>query len=1030
MMDAQPRMPLDEILRHLRREGPHAELLLDLLGTAGLDSAEAIEQISTALHVQPTARLAAGWEELVEWLADWPSPPEAPDQLRPWLLEFEGIGLASLGVSHLPEVPEGVRESVDALLGRCHAALSEREDLSRFSGLASNRIEDRGRDFAPWCWLKDVGVEGLRARGADAPRNIAELWIDGQLAPQVAKGVRRGFSDDVALKESYSAVVRQRLAEIHVTRWSPKWSLDVARKQEDLDFVLPRMMLALPHADSSFTVWLHEEGLWCRTPGGEALLPFDVGVHKLSIPGLGDLTARLAVHVPTPVDDLWHGLASLRRVAATTFPDEARESVRLAIRAEEVVDAFVSAFEGGALAVALVEGHRAFEEGLETSDELLRLVRYALEARLELSPALGSLSSLGREVTPLQSRLEHTDEQLSSSSSAMQLLEEHDYLLLTEGIEFDTNTWWGARDLLDRRVPPGAVESVLLGMRYSDAAPRRADVINLAARRPTAPQLLWTKEPTPLAAADITPRLEPRAWISMAEVPERQPGQVPLLLFDEETQQGVVAKLEIELADRAAEGELWQDAHCLAGLARDAIRTAYRTVGALTPAGLAPYALQNHRLRLHLPDEHLRGRAIEGSSLGLAAALAFASLWTKQKLPPTLVASGRLAGRSVAPVAHIVEKAQAAIQIAREVRILLLVSEENAADAARFPIDIYPVSQLGQTFAVAQLNLTSIPQDAYPSASEARDRLRQKISDVQMGRTSRAEAAWLSLAEEMDRLITFLAGRKQAGLDEARSWTALAYTHAGETTNAERVLEEVKRDPNRRLDIRILVNGVRVGRLIDSAENEQEQLTLDSEPVRDLVQDIGEAREKARDVVGFALGTLGRVYLHAHDPRNALRHFRESLKYHQDELPRETARSRTYLAMALRMTGELEAAMDQLTVAERELDEVTQGDSPDYASACRMYLYYERARVLVAQERYDEALLVANAAYEEARWIPPWPLLGILRVRAWAYRMFGEHALADADVFSMEQLSFPMENLQRRLIDEARGFPTEDGEVY
>lgn len=152
MMDAQPRMPLDELLRHLLREGPHAELLLDLLGAAGVGSVEAIERISTALEESSTARLAAGWEELVEWLADWPSPPEAPDQLRPWLLEFEGIGLAALGSSRLSEVPDGVRKSVEALLGRCRAALSKREDLGRFSGFAAERFDDWGRDIAAGTW--------------------------------------------------------------------------------------------------------------------------------------------------------------------------------------------------------------------------------------------------------------------------------------------------------------------------------------------------------------------------------------------------------------------------------------------------------------------------------------------------------------------------------------------------------------------------------------------------------------------------------------------------------------------------------------------------------------------------------------------------------------------------------------------------------------------------------------------------------------------------------------------------------------
>jgi hypothetical protein len=133
--------------------------------------------------------------------------------------------------------------------------------------------------------------------------------------------------------------------------------------------------------------------------------------------------------------------------------------------------------------------------------------------------------------------------------------------------------------------------------------------------------------------------------------------------------------------------------------------------------------------------------------------------------------------------------------------------------------------------------------------------------------------------------------------------------------------------------------------------------------------------------------------------------------------------------MALRMSGRTPEALEQLVTASGELETFTRPYSPEYEVATRPYVDYELARVLLALERYEDARRVASRALETCKWTW-WPQLGILRVRAWSSRMNGRLAEADADVERMREWARAAGTFGDRLLEEASGYPAENGEIY
>jgi hypothetical protein len=134
------------------------------------------------------------------------------------------------------------------------------------------------------------------------------------------------------------------------------------------------------------------------------------------------------------------------------------------------------------------------------------------------------------------------------------------------------------------------------------------------------------------------------------------------------------------------------------------------------------------------------------------------------------------------------------------------------------------------------------------------------------------------------------------------------------------------------------------------------------------------------------------------------------------------------------MAGRLDDALLQLARAEGDLGRYTRAFSASYAESCRMFLLYERARVLVDLERGLAAERAARDALALARGRGFWPALGILRTLAWALLLDGRDSDARAVADEAATLAFDtppsMRAFAQRMVVEARGRPRRDGEVY
>lgn len=1015
---------LTETLQRLARGQVDSESLLELLAAVGANGRTALQAVE-ALR-EHAAELQPAWGWLVDWVRDWPSPPQAAEHFRSWLVETEPLGLAREALGTLPNVApagSGLSEALTQALDRFRASVEARRDHARFAGLAEQRIKELGRAVPPWSWLRAGDVLGFIVESEQGAKEASELWLDDQLHSADAIALKTEVTNDATFRSAYADALRQRLVRVELTQWTVAWSLDVARAETDLEFMAPALHVTVPHIGASITLWQNEAGAYFRGPSGVIeLLTGDVGRHKYPIPQLGDFETEIAKHVPSQAQDVWHGLASLQRVAEDGFADEAKSKERLSLRAAEVVDAFVDSFEAGVLREALREGYDAFERGTETSEDLDCLVRYALEARLELSLAFKSLAALGRAVEETSVRQAVADEALREYSSAVLLIEARDYRELVEGVPLDRTAWWATRRVLDERVPEGVVEGALMGGATDSKA---AKVIPL--HRPAQP--LFTRD-VALAAAD--PVLVPTTvcpWLSDSAAVGPLIGQVPLLLFRASMGQGVVAQLSISLGEPASDTTVWEQADVLGEIARTAIRDAYWAAGALCSIKCPPRSLSEHRIQLVLPadaqvDVIDGDSVVDGKSVGVAAALAFASLWAHTPIPRDLVATAGVNPVGVVSgVGRVEEKATRLRRIAAS-KVRLVVASENVEVASRVPVDAVGVGTLQEALSSAGIDLERA-QLARPSVSSCEARLSELIRSVRTGNpVGHYARAWQDTADELAWLVQVLSkSPTSSNVVDARCWAAIAYLHAGVPGAVSWILSEVDRTTVERVDSRTLVDVVAVERGIDHREPIAHWLETLARDIEELAK--ADARSPA---LGYALGTTGRGHMHSGDAEAAVPWLRRALKQHQARQPWEAARSRIYLSMALRLTGDLNAAYEQLLAANEDLTTHTREYSPEYEGACRMYLEYERARVLLALERFQEAERAASGAEEWARWTN-WPLLGILRTRAWTLRMLGRHVEADQDVARMEGIDIG-DWIKQPLVEEAKGYPVDGGEVY
>ncbi|MCB9609772.1 MAG: hypothetical protein H6716_24480 [Polyangiaceae bacterium] len=1031
MIPARTDLDLARLLDSRPRLWRGAEGLLNLLAAASVAEQPQFQRLAASLGSADDG----AWLDLADWLKSWPRPSGDAEALSVWLAEAELLGLSSLGLAKLELKVDGAdttAETLAGLLSECEPLVVHRTDHVLLAGEAERRLRELRIEVKPWSWIQGGTVGRLNA--SDAPwREICELWVSSQLHSADAVLLTDRVRSDAKLLQVYRDVVAEWSSDIFVTLWNANWSLDVARSVDELDVAHRLLSVQLPHIASEIEVKQHVEGTWWSYPDGRSeLVPQRVAEHRWHDDLLGEMLTRIHVSEPDAAQDAWHALVSLQRVANGEGSS----------RGEDVAAAVIEDLARGHLGGAIVEASACFENGTDLDGTTERLVDYAFEARVRLSEVLMRLSDMAVDVTAAAAALTEADEVHREHGSAVLVVSDDVYQSVSDGIPFDHAEWWGARARLDHHVPQGVVDGALQAIASASSERRTGTVISFP--QPTLrhqSRHALSREVTKLAAATHDTLFtglseQPCAWLANGAGPTA--GCVPVLLLDEKRGVGVVAELRIAVGDTISEHELWLRAPALQYVARQSIRDAYYAAASTTRMGAAPHSFARHRIELVVDRAALMDAEMEvdGRSLGLSAALAFASAWLERPISGDMAALGTVSpGGAVGPV-HAVEQKVRSLRGVSGDRPVRVICASIASDEVRSGggTDV-PVSNLAEAAVGAGVALTELGSAPYGSVHDRLRATRDIVSDIKTGNLARhgAAATWAGVADDLRRLVDSLAKEKaaEALLSEARCMAALAYSHAGLLNDVHGMLRGVERPQSLGLEVRTLYDIVAVGGLVDG-----QSLSTDKgrAGVAALEADLAELRGSGEtSMLGYAAGTLGRAKMHGGDVDGALPLLEEGVAHHLAAAPHESARSRVYLAMALRMSGDADTGIEELYRARRELETLTRDYSPEYEESCQPFLNYELARTFIAIDRPEDAIATATSALQQAprAW---WPRLGILRARAWALRMADDGAGADADVEAMRELAVgispPYDELARRLIAEAEGFPILDGEVY
>lgn len=854
------------------------------------------------------------------------------------------------------------------------------------------------------------------------------------------------------------------LPRLRVPRRRDDWFVDVGRCDQDWETSLVLAEVALPETVDRVVVRLHRDGTWWSVPGEP---------RKIIVPwtrpafAWRDGQTRLTPYVIAPLEELGHALKQITSlIGKKALSDRELESV-LAIALE---------LEMGAMHRWLIRAARVFERGIDDEE-----ARGWAERGLELRITLERIA-MDHGAPLLIDALARVDAALEPAASAVMLVGDETYDRVTGEFPVDEQTWWGAREALRSGVPEEKVAGELMGVRESGAR-----VIPLRAQHP-----VETARPLWRAAAandDLATRITalgscekgslrwqfdavmeslnrvPCLWLR-ADVKEAVDslagqsvlgwrlealheavlpvaGRVPLLLYLHERHAGVLLELRIS---RGGDG-LWARAGALRPIARDAIRLAFAAVAASTDTMQPRFPIDEHVIDVVGPESVLQElAAIDGTSITLPAALAFASLWLGQAPPWDSASTGGLRlHRDRVEVLRVGSsgleaKARALAAWARPERAKLIVADGHRLEES---VALMGVGTLNEALEAVGLDLAGrsrwMPLGDQATRMAELDRLFHELRTQDLTRHRREGAIpWCVLGDRIQTIATSLRNVVAADdprLAHAEAYAALAHAHAGDMSVLARVPEIAASND---LPPAVAVVGL-LASLVHAIGGESYDAC--DALRRALDERLGALHDsERRSLFGVVRGTQGRSFLHdrrlprEERARKSIPLLETSVEHHARHNPVEAPRSRIYLSMALRTAGRTDAAWIQLLHAQRELESDTRVWSGTYYQTTRVYLLYERARVALELGRHEQALADTELALSHTDDQTFWPAIGILRTRTWALRAAGQTAEADESARLMRQRAQGVPEAVRKLIDrmvaEAEGPMTRDGEVY
>jgi hypothetical protein len=366
-------------------------------------------------------------------------------------------------------------------------------------------------------------------------------------------------------------------------------------------------------------------------------------------------------------------------------------------------------------------------------------------------------------------------------------------------------------------------------------------------------------------------------------------------------------------------------------------------------------------LTLHAPGV----QRVQGSSLDTAVALALLSALVDMPLPRDLAATAGLGsdGRLRA-VEGLAEKLAALRASFPEVRRVLVSSDQPAPDGPPEGIDLVRCGTFAEVLAKAGLT-GAVYRLPHATLGELRAQA-ASLLEVKVGLTN---AEWARHSDECARLASLLTTLDDPDCATLRLQMlvhalqcAVHATDPGRMACREKDLVEAipeerifQAPADDALPLHVLVSAaiVLATRAIDESDWQRARRAASRAVEFAAALDP----ERARHLRGRAVGTLGRVLLHAGDPGGAIEPLREAHAWHCARLRREAPRSACYLAQALRLDGRVPEARALLERTVEELDAPGAVALHDETPITRRYLELELGRCALAEGRGDHARL-------------------------------------------------------------------------
>lgn len=373
---------------------------------------------------------------------------------------------------------------------------------------------------------------------------------------------------------------------------------------------------------------------------------------------------------------------------------------------------------------------------------------------------------------------------------------------------------------------------------------------------------------------------------------------------------------------------------------------------------------------------------IQGASFGLALCVALLSRWTGR------AAKGSVAGTAcvtqsgeLEPVKGLPAKLRALSERWEITTVVVAACQDVPADPGS--LRIIPCRTLADALEHFGLELKGL-RDLLPlSDLDLRGEL-LRLDRIQ--EQNHTNEAWADVSQRAVRLA-LIAEEHSDRYTSARalSYGALSALHAGEESEASRLIRLVPDDIVCELEgsapiwHHIVVAATRID------EGALDRAVMAAEAAVALCE---RAPRQTQDAFsGKAHGTLGRAYLEAGQPAQALPSLRKNVELQMRQ--QERARSRCYLAQGLRLSGDPAGALEQVKLALTELRGAL-------GSSTATYLHLEQARCHQAENTFGEAIRCFDAVVDAQLHDVDYPRLAAVRGLAACHRRLGRRAEADA----------------------------------